>query len=219
MAIDNYTEGIKSKSPDRQQNAVLYTNRAAAQYHLGNETAFWTFRWKQHCVISNLSSVYTSWSFKSNTEPKYTEKVTWIHTDLTLLMCLWSVVNLIATEHTSLCFLNPQCTYLAILFTPTPIYFPAPQTSVWYYCTHLLTLFKFRWQYSIKLLFDKWWKHFLLVKVNPQQPLFPTPSPMILITNKNTSSNCVLFNTARQISDSVFILIHIKTFLSKFTFQ
>ena len=40
VAIDNYTEGIKSKSPDRQQNAVLYTNRAAAQYHLGNETAF-----------------------------------------------------------------------------------------------------------------------------------------------------------------------------------
>ncbi|KAK7482280.1 hypothetical protein BaRGS_00026523 [Batillaria attramentaria] len=36
VAIDNYTEGIKSKSPDREQNAVLYTNRAAAQYHLGN---------------------------------------------------------------------------------------------------------------------------------------------------------------------------------------
>nr|KAG5695983.1 hypothetical protein BaRGS_023362 [Batillaria attramentaria] len=35
VAIDNYTEGIKSKSPDREQNAVLYTNRAAAQYHLG----------------------------------------------------------------------------------------------------------------------------------------------------------------------------------------
>lgn len=36
VAIENYTEGIKSKSPDREQNAVLYTNRAAAQYHLGN---------------------------------------------------------------------------------------------------------------------------------------------------------------------------------------
>ncbi|XP_025110021.1 tetratricopeptide repeat protein 4-like [Pomacea canaliculata] len=35
-AIANYTEGIKSKSPDRLQNAVLYTNRAAAHYHLGN---------------------------------------------------------------------------------------------------------------------------------------------------------------------------------------
>ncbi|PVD22998.1 hypothetical protein C0Q70_16259 [Pomacea canaliculata] len=36
-AIANYTEGIKSKSPDRLQNAVLYTNRAAAHYHLDSE--------------------------------------------------------------------------------------------------------------------------------------------------------------------------------------
>ncbi|XP_071117917.1 tetratricopeptide repeat protein 4-like [Haliotis cracherodii] len=36
IAIDNYTEAIKSKSPDRKLNAVCYTNRAAAQYHLGN---------------------------------------------------------------------------------------------------------------------------------------------------------------------------------------
>lgn len=36
IAIDNYTEGIKSKSPDLQLNAVLYTNRAAAQYHRQN---------------------------------------------------------------------------------------------------------------------------------------------------------------------------------------
>ncbi|XP_005097943.1 tetratricopeptide repeat protein 4 [Aplysia californica] len=36
IAIDNYTEGIKSKSPDAELNAVLYTNRAAAQFHLGN---------------------------------------------------------------------------------------------------------------------------------------------------------------------------------------
>ncbi|KAK7100165.1 tetratricopeptide repeat protein 4-like [Littorina saxatilis] len=41
VAIENYTEGIKSNSPDRYQNTVLYTNRAAAQYHLGNyRTAF-----------------------------------------------------------------------------------------------------------------------------------------------------------------------------------
>ena len=43
VAIENYTEGIKSKSPDRLQNAILYTNRAAAQYRLGNQRAFWTF--------------------------------------------------------------------------------------------------------------------------------------------------------------------------------
>ena len=40
VAIENYTEGIKSKSPDRLQNAILYTNRAAAQYRLGNQRAF-----------------------------------------------------------------------------------------------------------------------------------------------------------------------------------
>ncbi|XP_076440604.1 tetratricopeptide repeat protein 4-like [Babylonia areolata] len=36
VAIENYTEGIKSKSPERLQNAVLYTNRAAAHFRLGN---------------------------------------------------------------------------------------------------------------------------------------------------------------------------------------
>ena len=36
IAVDNYTEGIKCQCPDRNLNAILYTNRAAAQYHLGN---------------------------------------------------------------------------------------------------------------------------------------------------------------------------------------
>ncbi|CAL1547413.1 unnamed protein product [Lymnaea stagnalis] len=36
IAIDNYTEGIKSRCPDAELNAVLYANRAAAQFHLGN---------------------------------------------------------------------------------------------------------------------------------------------------------------------------------------
>lgn len=35
-AIENYTEGIKCKCPDRQLNAILYSNRAACHYHLGN---------------------------------------------------------------------------------------------------------------------------------------------------------------------------------------
>ncbi|KAL3869098.1 hypothetical protein ACJMK2_041823 [Sinanodonta woodiana] len=47
IAIDNYTEGIKSKSPDKELNAVLYTNRAAAQYHLGNYKSSF-----QDCVIA-----------------------------------------------------------------------------------------------------------------------------------------------------------------------
>ncbi|XP_048759199.1 tetratricopeptide repeat protein 4-like [Ostrea edulis] len=36
IAIDNYTAGIKFKCPDKALNAVLYTNRAAAQFHKQN---------------------------------------------------------------------------------------------------------------------------------------------------------------------------------------
>ncbi|KAM5149087.1 tetratricopeptide repeat protein 4 isoform 1-T3 [Mantella aurantiaca] len=35
-AIEVYTEGIKKSCKDQELNAVLYTNRAAAQFHLGN---------------------------------------------------------------------------------------------------------------------------------------------------------------------------------------
>lgn len=35
IAIDNYTEGIKSRCPDAELNAILYANRAAAQFYLG----------------------------------------------------------------------------------------------------------------------------------------------------------------------------------------
>ncbi len=35
LAIDNYTEGIKCKSRNKELNAVLYCNRAAAQFWLG----------------------------------------------------------------------------------------------------------------------------------------------------------------------------------------
>lgn len=36
IAIDNYTEGIKVRCPDKLLNAVLYTNRAAAHFYLQN---------------------------------------------------------------------------------------------------------------------------------------------------------------------------------------
>ncbi|XP_059139193.1 tetratricopeptide repeat protein 4-like isoform X2 [Physella acuta] len=36
IAIANYTEGIKSRCPDAELNAILYANRAAAQFYLGN---------------------------------------------------------------------------------------------------------------------------------------------------------------------------------------
>ncbi|KAM4872080.1 tetratricopeptide repeat protein 4 [Thomomys bottae] len=35
-AVTSYTEGLKKKCADPDLNAVLYTNRAAAQYYLGN---------------------------------------------------------------------------------------------------------------------------------------------------------------------------------------
>ncbi len=40
-AIDNYTEGIKCKSSNRELNAVLYCNRAAAHFWLGNYRSSW----------------------------------------------------------------------------------------------------------------------------------------------------------------------------------
>ena len=36
-AVLAYTEGIQQQSVDRQLNAILYSNRAAAQYRLGEE--------------------------------------------------------------------------------------------------------------------------------------------------------------------------------------
>lgn len=35
-AVISYTEGLKKKCTDPDLNAILYTNRAAAQYYLGN---------------------------------------------------------------------------------------------------------------------------------------------------------------------------------------
>ncbi|CAH2311218.1 tetratricopeptide repeat 4 isoform X2 [Pelobates cultripes] len=35
-AINSYTEGLKKKCKDPELNAILYTNRAAAQFYLGN---------------------------------------------------------------------------------------------------------------------------------------------------------------------------------------
>lgn len=37
----SYTEGLKKKCADPDLNAVLYTNRAAAQYYLGNLSHCW----------------------------------------------------------------------------------------------------------------------------------------------------------------------------------
>lgn len=35
-AVISYAEGLKKKCGDHELNAVLYTNRAAAQFYLGN---------------------------------------------------------------------------------------------------------------------------------------------------------------------------------------
>ena len=39
-AVEEYSEGIKQKSSDVNMNAVLYCNRATAQFYLGNYTVF-----------------------------------------------------------------------------------------------------------------------------------------------------------------------------------
>ena len=39
-AVAEYTEGIKQKSSDVTMNAVLYCNRATAQFYLGKSCAF-----------------------------------------------------------------------------------------------------------------------------------------------------------------------------------
>lgn len=39
-AIDNYTAGIKENCADKTLNAILYSNRAAANYHRGKFLTF-----------------------------------------------------------------------------------------------------------------------------------------------------------------------------------
>ena len=56
-AIDNYTEGIRCKSKDKELNAVLYSNRAAAHFHLGN-FIFCTVKIKAQIHIDNYIVLY-----------------------------------------------------------------------------------------------------------------------------------------------------------------
>ena len=39
-AIDFYTEGIKVNCKDEELNAILYSNRAAARFNLGEKSLF-----------------------------------------------------------------------------------------------------------------------------------------------------------------------------------
>lgn len=57
IAIDNYTEGIKLRCPDKLLNAVLYTNRAAAQFHRGVER-FFNYSFKLLLFVNYLSPNY-----------------------------------------------------------------------------------------------------------------------------------------------------------------
>ena len=78
IAIDNYTEGIKCLCPDRDLNAVLYTNRAAAQYHLGRKSfaleendyqGFHCLLLCQYCTIRTVMREERFWGIptRSNT--------------------------------------------------------------------------------------------------------------------------------------------------------
>ena len=44
-AIDNYNVAIQCRCPDKQLNAICYTNRAAAQYRLGKTRSLPLFRY------------------------------------------------------------------------------------------------------------------------------------------------------------------------------
>ena len=41
LAVEEYSAGIKEKCSDTTLNAVLYSNRAAAQFHLGRRQPRW----------------------------------------------------------------------------------------------------------------------------------------------------------------------------------
>ncbi|KAK2107320.1 Tetratricopeptide repeat protein 4 [Saguinus oedipus] len=59
-AVISYTEGLKKKCADPDLNAVLYTNRAAAQYYLGDTNMM------QGSVVGNLGNDYCLSSIAGN---------------------------------------------------------------------------------------------------------------------------------------------------------
>ena len=59
-AIANYTEGIKCKSKDKEVNAVLYSNRAAAHFHLGKDTIFCSLEFLKNVGMWKLKRIVPS---------------------------------------------------------------------------------------------------------------------------------------------------------------
>lgn len=56
-AIDNYTAGINEKCQDKDLNAILYSNRAAANFHRGTNFVFFQFCLEFLCKISLKNKV------------------------------------------------------------------------------------------------------------------------------------------------------------------
>lgn len=68
IAVDNYTAGIKIKCPDKTLNAVLYSNRAAAQFYKRRSSSYRDL-WYFHIVVHVLMHWSRSRNFNSKASP------------------------------------------------------------------------------------------------------------------------------------------------------
>lgn len=68
IAVDNYTAGIKIKCPDKTLNAVLYSNRAAAQFYKRKSPSYRDL-WYFHIVVHVLMHGSRSRNFNRKASP------------------------------------------------------------------------------------------------------------------------------------------------------
>jgi hypothetical protein len=59
FAVASYTEGLKARGGDVVVNTQLYTNRAAAQFHIGNYR-YWKIHVKKACAEDPVSEETTN---------------------------------------------------------------------------------------------------------------------------------------------------------------
>lgn len=68
IAVDNYTAGIKIKCPDKTLNAVLYSNRSAAQFYKRKSPSYRDL-WYFHIVVHVLMHGSRSRNFNRKASP------------------------------------------------------------------------------------------------------------------------------------------------------
>lgn len=69
IAVDNYTAGIKIKCPDKTLNAVLYSNRAAAQFYKRKSPSYqdlWYFQIVVHVHVLMHGSRFRNFNRKAS---------------------------------------------------------------------------------------------------------------------------------------------------------